>query len=166
MTLSNPSNATLGAASVHTYTIVNDDFILSRSSLALSHSPLVGAISETSVNVWMRATANAAARVQYQVQGADWSAPLQSADVNLIAPNDYTGVASLTGLSPVTTYEYRVLFNNEIQSGLSTFKTLPARGGTGSQFSFAFGADISGTVSVYHLRHYWKPSAGFCAAPG
>src|SRR5713226_9184895 len=109
----------------------------------LSHLPMVGAVTDTSANIWIRSdVAVASAIVQYQPSGGNWSQPLQSAAVSLIAGNDFTGTVSLTSLSASTSYDYRVILDNVLQTtSTSVFKTLPPTG-TGAQFTFVFGADL------------------------
>ena len=108
----------------------------------LSHGPMLGAVTDTSANIWIRSDAAASAVVQYQPAGGDWSQPVQSVAVNLVAGNDFTGTVSLTNLAARTAYDYRVILDGVIQTaGASILKTLPSKG-AGSQFSFIFGADI------------------------
>jgi phosphodiesterase/alkaline phosphatase D-like protein len=109
----------------------------------LSLNPMLGAVTDSSINVWLRSDSTATAVVQYQLAGGNWSQPAQSAAVALIGPNDFSGVLSLTGLFQSTAYDYRVLLDGVVQpNGSSSFRTLPSRG-IGSQFSFAFGADLN-----------------------
>jgi phosphodiesterase/alkaline phosphatase D-like protein len=55
--------------------------------------------------------------------------------------DDYTGSVALTGLSPDTAYEYRVLLAG-VEHHAGTFRTLPAAGEPG-EIVFAYGADLS-----------------------
>src|ERR1043165_3781557 len=82
----------------------------------LTHFPLVGAVTDTSANIWIRSdVAVASAVVQYQPTGGNWSQPLQSAAVSLLAGNDLTGTFSLNNLSASTSYDYRVILDGVIQ---------------------------------------------------
>jgi phosphodiesterase/alkaline phosphatase D-like protein len=107
----------------------------------LTHYPMVGAATDSTVNIWLRSDAAALAIVEYQPAGENWSQPLQSAAVSLAAENDFTGTVSLTNLSAGSLYDYRIRFDGAIQPGTSIFKTLPSQG-TPAQFTFVFGADI------------------------
>ena len=50
----------------------------------LTHSPLIGAVTDTTGKIWLRADANVnAAIVQYQAAGGNWSQLLQSAPRSL-----------------------------------------------------------------------------------
>jgi len=110
----------------------------------LTHSAMIGAVTDTSANIWIRSdVAVASAVVQYQPTGGNWSQPLQSAAISLVAGNDFTGTLSLTNLSASTSYDYRVILDGVIQpTGTSFFKTFPPAG-TGSKFTFVFGGDIN-----------------------
>ena len=108
----------------------------------LTYGPLVGSVTDTSANIWIRSDSAASAVVQYQVSGGNWSQPSQSAAVSLTAGNDFTGALFLTNLSAATSYDYRVLLDGVVQSAsTSVFKSLPAQG-TPGRFTFVFGADI------------------------
>ena len=117
--------------------------VLPVTAATLTHSTLIGAVTDTSANIWMRSdVAVSSAVVQYQLAGGNWSQPSQSAAVSLTAANDFTGAVSLTNLSPATLYDYRILLDGVVQpTGTATFKTFPASG-TGAQFTFVFGADM------------------------
>src|SRR5713226_7110588 len=58
---------------------------------SLTHSPMVGAVTDTSANIWIRSSAAASAVVQYQPAGGNWVQALSSAAVSLVAGNDFTG---------------------------------------------------------------------------
>jgi alkaline phosphatase D len=108
----------------------------------LSHAPMVGAVSDRTARIWIRADGAASAFVQYQLQGGAWSQPLQSPPIGLIAANDFTATFDLTGLAAATTYDYRIVLDgNPAAASIATFKTLPSVGAPG-KFSFVFGADI------------------------
>jgi hypothetical protein len=63
----------------------------------LTHSAMVGAVTDTSANIWIRSdVAVTSAVVQYQPTGGNWSQPSQSASVSLVVANDFTGTLSLS----------------------------------------------------------------------
>src|SRR3989442_10557977 len=65
----------------------------------LTHFPMLGAVTDTTLNIWIRSDAAASAVVQYQPTGGNWSQPLQSAAVNLVAGNAFHGRYFLTNPS-------------------------------------------------------------------
>lgn len=108
----------------------------------LTHGGLVGAITDTSVNIWGRTDREAILRLEYRldVQASTWTS---SPGINLTIDQDFTGVVSLTNLTPNTTYSYRLMVNDVVQSGSqATFDTLKPEG-LPSTFSFAIGADTA-----------------------
>ena len=103
---------------------------------------MLGAVTDTSIKIWVRSDVQATAVVEYQLADGNWSQPLQSSSVTLIATNDFTGIISILNLASSTTYDYRVLLDGVIQQGsVSKLKTLPAIGFP-SKIKFAFGSDI------------------------
>ncbi|GEM_PF-2997140 len=123
----------------------------STQAAALTHSPMLGAATDTTIKIWVRASGLASASIQYQPAGGDWSQALNAGPVNLIAGNDFTGVVPINGLSPASLYDYRVALGGIIQSGsTSVFRTLPPSG-TGSQITLVFGADIHQSYQPHYL---------------
>jgi phosphodiesterase/alkaline phosphatase D-like protein len=117
-------------------------WVQTASTAVLTHSPMLGAVTDTTIKVWVRADSQVSASVQYQLSGGNWSQPLTSGSVSLVSQNDFTGVISITGLSASRLYDYRVLLNGVVQAGSTAdFQTLPPKG-SGARFSFVFGADI------------------------
>lgn len=101
---------------------------------------LVGAASDRAVRIWGRTTRSAALRVQYRPAGSStWTT---SAAVTPDAGRDLTGVVDLTGLTPGTTYDYRLAVDCLADPlTQATFRTLPAAGVPGT-FRFTFTADL------------------------
>lgn len=121
------------------------------SPAVLTHSPMLGAVTDTTIKIWVRANGTASASVQYQPAGGNWSQAQTAGPVNLVAGNDFTGVVSISGLSPGSLYDYRVVLDGVIQPGsTSVFKTLPSTG-TGSQVTFVFGADIHQNYQPHYI---------------
>lgn len=103
------------------------------------HGPLVGSTTDSSASVWVRTTE--ATRITLIVREAGSQGPLRAGTaVMSSAENDYTAVASITGLKPATRYAYAVrIGSSSLQfPPEQTFRTFPARG-TPSKFSIAFG---------------------------
>ena len=107
----------------------------------LTDLPLLGAISDTAVNVWIRADVPASAVVQYQTAGKNWSEPLAAGPVALTVGSDFTGTVALTNLQAGTSYEFRVILDGGTPGTPVGFKTLPAQG-TAAKFTFVFGSGL------------------------
>ncbi|MBI3950408.1 MAG: alkaline phosphatase D family protein [Acidobacteria bacterium] len=111
-----------------------------RASPTLTHGGLLGAVTDTSIKIWARADRPAMLSVQYKLPSESWPG-ITSPGVSLATTEDFTGVVTLTGLMPNTTYDYRLLLDDMIQPGSeATFRTLKAQGVRGT-FTFAIGAD-------------------------
>jgi phosphodiesterase/alkaline phosphatase D-like protein len=112
----------------------------------LTHGPLLGAITDNSVNIWLRAGGCAEAQIRVSTS-AD---PLSETDAatavaTLKKEHDYTAVLSFTNLQPDTTYHYIVLLDDQptLESnfpGQTTFRTFPQPEEEAGSFSFAFGS--------------------------
>lgn len=106
----------------------------------LTHGPFLGAVTDTSIRIWARANRPARLGVEYRRVGeAAWR---RGPDRVLTATSDFTGVIELTGLSPATTYEYRLLLDDAFWPGSqAAFVTLPSPGPTG-RIRFALSSDM------------------------
>lgn len=103
---------------------------------------MVGAVDGASAKIWIRADSAAAAYIQFQIGGGNWSQLQQSVPVNLQAANDFTATVTLGNLAPSTLYDYRVLLDGMAQAnGTGRFKTFAANG-LPSRFTFVFGAGM------------------------
>jgi phosphodiesterase/alkaline phosphatase D-like protein len=108
----------------------------------VTSGPILGAVTDSSVRVWIRADRPVTFAVEYAVSGAAWPGTT-TAPIAISSLTDLTGAVPLTGLAPATTYQYRPVLNGQPQAALEhSFRTLPPLGQPGS-FSFAFGADTS-----------------------
>ena len=72
----------------------------------VTHGPMLGRLTSTTVAVWARTAGPAEFQVRYGTNPTDLSQT--SAAVRTLLENDNTGVAELTGLEPYTTYFYQV----------------------------------------------------------
>lgn len=117
---------------------------------ALSAGPILGAISESSVKVWLRSDREAAFRVRVWPQDGGSALP----DVEgppLVAANDFTASVQIRGLSPARHYAYAVLLSaagsGDDGSGAAAsgeFHTLPADHEP-AHTRVVVGADITGS---------------------
>ncbi len=120
----------------------------------LVHGPMLGALTDQSVKVWVRTVAETPVHVVVSTS-PDLSDPLVSQTVLSRASDDYTAVIPVTDLKPGNRYYYSVVlgsghgFSNkghhgppdrtrEIRGDHQTFRTNPAPGES-SRFQVAFG---------------------------
>jgi alkaline phosphatase D len=102
------------------------------------HGPLLGGVTDTQAQVWVRTAGEAS--VQVVVEPADGDgAPRRSAAAQTSADRDFTGVARVEGLSADTAYRYRLRVDGTEQPDTWTFRTLPTAGEPAS-FEIGFGA--------------------------
>ncbi len=103
------------------------------------HGPMVGSTSATAASVWVRTTDESAVRLVVREVGA--SGPLRrSAAFRSSAAEDFTAVASMSGLKPNTRYAYSVQIGDgplRFHKG-QMFRTFPKQG-QAAKFSIAFG---------------------------
>jgi alkaline phosphatase D len=115
---------------------------------ALTHGPLLGAVTDTSIRIWARANRSARLEVEYRPRGE--SAWRRSPSRLLTSTSDFTGVVELTGLSPATTYDYRLLLDGSVWPGSqATFATLPPTAVPG-RIRFILSSDM------YTISPYWS----------
>ena len=107
----------------------------------LTHGPMVGAVQDDSVRIWLRT--DATRRVGVRI---DSDPDLGDVEPTVwLYPNpddDYTAIADIVGLNPETTYFYDVMVDGETRSDGSrvySFETPPSPGDP-TQFTFAFGS--------------------------
>ena len=114
--------------------------------LDLTHGPLVGATTDSSVNIWLRA--NGAGKVEIRLSTA--TDPLsdpkaKKAKARLDGQQDFTAVLCFTDLQPDTIHHYSVLLDGEAAlpkkfDGQTAFRTFPKAVEEAGSFSFAFGS--------------------------
>ena len=108
-------------------------------SAVLTHGPILGAVTESSIRIWARADTVADLSVIYSEVGST-SQLVQLGD-SLSAVRDFTGTVTLDELFPNTRYEYSVLLNGEVRF-VGEFTTLPLPSSEPT-IRFAIGADIN-----------------------
>ena len=112
----------------------------------LTHGPLVGATTDRSVVIWLRANGSAKAQVRLIDAGdRPGDSKAVTAEADLSKEQDYTAVFSFSDLEPDSTYHYSVLLDDEAALERSfveqaTFRTFPASDQEAGSFSFAFGS--------------------------
>lgn len=120
----------------------------------LVHGPMLGAVTDQSVKVWVRTVAETPVRIVLSTT-PDMSDPLVSLPVMSRADGDYTAVVTVEDLEPDTRYYYSVVLGRagysfgsgqdgsvshprEIRAAHQTFKTHPPTGQS-SRFQVVFG---------------------------
>ncbi|MCY3968667.1 MAG: alkaline phosphatase D family protein [Acidobacteria bacterium] len=105
------------------------------------HGPMLGAVTDTSAGVWVRTAEPTGFEVVATADGER-----HTASGTTTADQDYTGTATLAGLSPDTTYSYQLLVDAgtppapqpQSQSPTYTLRTSPPPGAPGT-VTIAFG---------------------------
>ncbi len=109
---------------------------------AIIHGPMLGAVTDTSARIWIRTAVPTPFQVVATAAGERHTATAATA-----ADRDYTGTATLKGLSPDTTYTYQVVVDRnrpqsrpppQSRSPTYTLRTSPPAGTPGT-FVVAFG---------------------------
>jgi alkaline phosphatase D len=117
--------------------------------MGLTHGPVLGAVTDRSIKVWARGDRAGSFFVRLWPND-DPEDERCSAPVAVDPRLDLTGVARLEGLTPSTTYGYRIeaVSENECSVAISddaTFRTL-SKEGEPTHIRFAVGGDVRGTV--------------------
>jgi alkaline phosphatase D len=96
----------------------------------LTHGPMVGHTAHDSTRIWVRA--DSAAEAQVRLIGPAGEA-IQSETVRLAAEDNFSGTVMASGLSPETTYTYRVWLDGvEVQAAMAqNVTTFPPPGKNG-----------------------------------
>ena len=114
---------------------------------ALTHGPVIGAMTENSAGIWLRIEPGGSAQIKYTADpeldsGWQWSSAVTTG-----AEKDYTGIISLSGLEPDTLYYYRIYINGEEYKTNKEleFKTFPR---LGKELTLGFIADAAADPNV------------------
>jgi alkaline phosphatase D len=128
-------------------------------SQQLVHGPLLGSVSGTSASFWVRTAVESEIQIKVTEQAAGDAPPMVSEVVRSQADQDFTAVAVVRGLQPLTEYRYSVLLDGRPCRGLDgvTFRTL-ATAGQASKFTVAFGG---GAGYVPENERMWSTIGGF-----
>ena len=106
----------------------------------LVHGPMLGAMTDRSVRVWVRGVDETKVRVVASTS-ADLSNPIASAWMPIRAQDDYTAEMALENLRPDTLYYYAVQLGEEarvLRGKQQQFRTYPSAG-TSSKLRVVFG---------------------------
>ena len=77
----------------------------------LTHGPMIGHTTDTTTRIWVRADGPCKMQVRFSSKGRT----IVSETIRLVEENNFCGSAEVTGLSPKTTYSYRVFLDNKEQ---------------------------------------------------
>jgi alkaline phosphatase D len=102
------------------------------------HGPLLGAVTDTTAQMWVRTVSEASVRVAAEREEGGETVH-ESEVVEAKADRDYTAVTRLEGLAPNTSYVYRLVVNGREQPDRWTFRTFPTEGEPAA-FDIGFGA--------------------------
>ena len=95
-----------------------------RDPIRLTHGPMLGHPTSSSVRVWARTSDPGEFQVQYGTEEAKLDLISKSADTKI--ENDNTGYATLENLSPGQRYHYQILVNGRPHGLPGSFLTLPS----------------------------------------
>lgn len=95
----------------------------------IAQGPLVGAVTDTSANVWVRTTRAARVQIEYATDAAlqnKTTSETRTTD----ASSDFTTIVSIPKLAPQQTYFYNVLINDvpQLSAPYPQFQTFTPRG--------------------------------------
>jgi phosphodiesterase/alkaline phosphatase D-like protein len=90
----------------------------------VTHGPMLGLVTESSVKVWARTQRAGDFTVRYGVKPDRLDGA--SSAVSTKIEHDYTGWTTLTGLRPQTTYHYQVYIGAVPSGPAGSFQTLPS----------------------------------------
>jgi alkaline phosphatase D len=125
-------------APLHEHEVFED--LLAEHRLDLVHGPMLGAMTDSSVRIWVRTAEEMPVAVavseRADMRGATVHGPISSR-----AEDDYTAEVAVTGLAPDTHYHYAVILDGgarTIQTVHQHFRTFP-EAGEPARFQIAFG---------------------------
>lgn len=95
-----------------------------RDPIRLTHGPMLGNPTATSMSVWGRTSDPGEFKVHYGTDPENMNQVSQPAETQL--GHDNTGTAQLTDLKPATRYHYQIWVNGRPHGWPGTFRTLPS----------------------------------------
>jgi alkaline phosphatase D len=129
--------------------------------VSLIHGPMLGAMTDSSVRIWVRTAdeADVTVRVFEHRDDASNAEPVATASGRTDKDMDYTGVVGVSGLKPDTEYSYDLLIDDKpaLSGTRPSFRTYP-RPGTPVRFRVAFGG---GAGFVPKHERMWDTIASF-----
>ena len=144
---------------------VSDRWYAAEAAVGLSLGPVLGSPTDRGLTVWGRGAGDGAFQVEVRRPGASWAGQV-SPSAPFEADRDYTAVVTLDGLTPATSYDYRVLVNGQPLPDGGSFRTLPESSAP-TAFRFAVGGDLSAQNAPFSILNRvvdWQPD--FCLLTG
>lgn len=134
---------------------------LDRHPVRLLHGPMLGAMTDASVRVWVR-TANESkvtVRVFLAADIDDKAAPIATGSARTVKAMDHTGIVEISGLNPATRYRYDVLADDASLLGVNRpeFETFP-RTASSSKVRVGFGGCAA---NIPEHERMWDTIASF-----
>ncbi|NOY60090.1 MAG: T9SS type A sorting domain-containing protein [Calditrichaeota bacterium] len=105
---------------------------------AVTHGPVVGAVTTNSAKVVVRTDAIALVYFEFDTT-PDFTNPIMSDTKMAVADSDYFAICAVTGLSANTLYYYRTFLDGMPQDEVRSFQTFPENN-SGEAFEFHFGS--------------------------
>jgi len=106
-------------------------FVSSSRADTLTHGPMVGHTTDTATLIWIRADGTCNFQVQLTKKGG--GNPITSEKLRLTEEDNFCGSVRITGLTPLTKYNYKVFLDGKEQlcRVVQEFKTFPKPGEAG-----------------------------------
>jgi alkaline phosphatase D len=131
----------------HSLKILAATFVVALAARAgaaeLTHGPMIGHTTGTTARVWIRA--DGPCRLNVRALPKAGGKTISTEAIRLVKSDNFCGSVELKGLSPSTSYGYRILLNDQERrpSVLQEFTTFPARGRPGI-VRIGFGHSVTG----------------------
>jgi phosphodiesterase/alkaline phosphatase D-like protein len=136
---------------------------LDRDPIRLTHGPMLGHPTATSVRVWARTSDSGEFSVHYGTTAEELDQSSQPTTTKI--EDDNTGVVTLKGLKPDTRYHYRVWVNERPHGVPASFRTLPsaeesqnAEYNPKGLFNFRFEVGSCANQNPLHGIGHWQPT--------
>nr|MBP7831772.1 alkaline phosphatase D family protein [Candidatus Paceibacterota bacterium] len=117
---------------------------------SLSRGAVLGALTDTSVKVWVRTDAAGTFQIEYKTSGGSYPGTFSSI-TSTSSGDDYTNVVSLTGLTANTTYDYRVYVDSVLMVGTGSSGTFTTMKTSGSPCTYKF--SLTGDLSYDQMPY-------------
>ena len=94
-----------------------------RDPIRLTHGPMLGMPTDSSVRIWARTSDAGQFTVRYGISSLDETSPPATTEID----HDNTGALTLDGLTPDTRYQYRIYLGDRPHGLPGSFRTLPSQ---------------------------------------
>lgn len=89
-------------------------------NVGLTHGPILGHVTDSSIRVWVRTSQECKVKVQAQAANQ-----IVVAEIQTFLKDDFTGFTAIEGLLPDTRYILRCFVDGKLQKDTASIKTLP-----------------------------------------